>query len=490
MTPAAQPGSSPLLLGIYLGILLVVAASGAVVYAVQRDRAYLWYAVFQVGTAVHVFASDATGVAIFGAHGVGFAAVLHVVRPSSAGLMLLGSVAFAAAFLDTSRRSPIGHLILRALGAYAIVLIALTPLGLGVWAGRPIRYLGVVAPAAIFVLGWMALRRGLREAIFYLLGQGAFSLGVCAQAIVALRFTWVESSAAMALGSVADAGLLSLALVYRSIAMRRAHAALTTRLERSSRLATLGQLMAGIAHEINNPNGFVSFNLPLVERTLQAIEPALNTYAEEHPSFRVAGREVGDALEDTFRLIDHMKHGSRRITGLVDDLKAFSRGAPAGSPTTIDLAASVARAIVLTRAQAERRGVRVESDVSTALPRAVGWPERVEQVVVNLIVNAIQGADKPDPWVRVRAEASGAEARLHVEDNGRGIPAAQLGSIFDPFFTTRADDGGTGLGLTVCRELIHAMGGSIEVHSDEGRGARFTVLLPLASSADTSERAP
>lgn len=230
---------------------------------------------------------------------------------------------------------------------------------------------------------------------------------------------------------------------------------------RVERLALVGQLAAGVAHEINNPLTFVSSNLRHLEELRERGEVCdPQELAEIH----------GETLE-----------GVRRIHQIVRDLKTFARDDSSDGDTS-SAAEVVAEALRLGRPKLHA-GVRVIDDVPAQLSLVRFGKGRFVQVVLNLLTNAVDATSAtkaPDgPEIRISAKAQGDTVVLHVEDNGPGIPERVLERMFEPFFTTKPAGVGTGLGLALCREYVERVGGTISAENRDGGGARFIVTLPM-----------
>jgi signal transduction histidine kinase/PAS domain-containing protein len=248
----------------------------------------------------------------------------------------------------------------------------------------------------------------------------------------------------------------------------------------SEKLATLGMLIAGIAHEINNPNNFIFFNTPILRSYLEFLLPIVDEYVLLHPDLQVFNRPYAVFREDCFKLLGNIEHGSIRINQIVGNLKEFVRERGKGEYRRIDLKQVVEKGIFICQGRIRKTVKTFEVDIPEELPALCTDPLAMEQVVVNLLVNAIQAMDKEDSWVRLRiigpSEPDG-ELSVEVHDNGCGMDAETQKKIFDPFFTTKAAGIGTGLGLSITQRLVSELGGRIEVKSEKGQGSLFRVLL-------------
>jgi PAS domain S-box-containing protein len=242
----------------------------------------------------------------------------------------------------------------------------------------------------------------------------------------------------------------------------------------SAKLASLGELSAGVAHEINNPlNGVINFAQLLKD------EPVERTRFER-------------------QMIDGIIDEGGRIAQIVRGLLTFARH-DESEPRQINLAEMINNSIALFGRQFEKDGVRVEIDISPGLPPVRGDVSRLRQVIVNMISNAHyalkarSSAASEEKVFRIKAHAAekisagrsqGAVVRLEFYDNGTGIKHKDIPRVFDPFFTTRRDSGGTGLGLSISFGIVRDHGGTITVSSEEGRYTRFQIELPILAQAE------
>lgn len=241
-------------------------------------------------------------------------------------------------------------------------------------------------------------------------------------------------------------------------------------LDQTARLAALGTLAAGVAHELNNPLAAVSLNLEMLER-LMASDP----------------RRARMLLEDLKGSVD-------RMASIVGDLGSFSRSESSSIPDDVSVAAVIEGAVRMTRhATRQRAQVRVELE---DLPPVLGDARKLEQVLVNLLVNAVQALpddrDESANRIVVRGfRAADDQLSIEVEDNGVGISPDAIRRIFEPFFTSKPTNVGTGLGLFICHNVVTGMGGKILVHSSIGEGTRMQLLLPCrGESTPTTQPLP
>lgn len=251
--------------------------------------------------------------------------------------------------------------------------------------------------------------------------------------------------------------------------------------ERSSRLASLGELSAGIAHEINNPNGLILLNLPtLKDFVMEAIE-LLQQQDIAQPDLKLAGLNIQRAAEAFPQLLGEMEDSARRIKQIVDDLKAFSGQESFSQDDFFDLNQSAETAIRLTANHLKNATFHFETALAKGLPQLKGSAQRIEQVIVNLLINACEALTDRDQTIRIETgiEPDTKEIYLCVHDEGCGISSQHLPHITDPFFTTRRENGGTGLGLSVSARIIKEHNARMEFKSKPGQGTCACSYFPF-----------
>ena len=240
------------------------------------------------------------------------------------------------------------------------------------------------------------------------------------------------------------------------------------RIMQADRMASLGTLAAGVAHEINTPLSYILHNLSFVRARLDS-----DAHAED--------RELIGALRDA-------EEGGHRVRQIVRALTVFARD-DGDIRRRVDVTRAVRSAIQMARGEVRHRARLVE-DLAD-VPSVVGDDLRIGQVVVNLLKNAAQAIPAGSPEmneVAVRVFAAGdGRVTIQVSDTGIGIAPELRGRMFDPFFTTKPVGEGTGLGLSICHGIVTALGGEILVDSEPGQGSTFRVLLPAASAEDLKE---
>lgn len=253
------------------------------------------------------------------------------------------------------------------------------------------------------------------------------------------------------------------------------------------KLVSMGILVSGVAHEINNPANFIMFNAPTLGRICNGVQPVLESYRREHGDFQVAGMNYSECREQIPKMIDGIVDGADRIKRIVAQLKDFAHDSVALRRESIDVNAVVESAVQFQRRLIDRSTEHFSVHPAPDLPAIQGDYHRLEQVVINLLANACQALPSSERAIRVRtkSDVSKNAVVVEVEDEGVGIPEANLSKLTDPFFTTRRDRGGTGLGLSVSYGIVREHGGRLEYESTEGRGTIARVVLPLNSTEST-----
>jgi PAS domain S-box-containing protein len=256
---------------------------------------------------------------------------------------------------------------------------------------------------------------------------------------------------------------------------------LERQLLQNEKLASLGLLTSGIAHEINNPNSFVAFNIPILRKYLEELLKIVDRYAAVHPEYELFNMSYPELREDIFALLTNMEHGAQRISRIVGVLKGFVRRKDSGEIHDINLKELIGKVVTLCRPEMKRRVKTFEVLIPEDLPPLVTDPEALEQILLNLLINASQACDKQDSQVTLKVEhgrGHGDDFVIEVTDNGSGIDESLRDRIFDPFFTTKPSTMGTGLGLYICHDRVQALGGDLEVESTVGQGSTFRIVIP------------
>jgi PAS domain S-box-containing protein len=266
-------------------------------------------------------------------------------------------------------------------------------------------------------------------------------------------------------------------------------------LVQNEKLASIGLLSAGVAHEINNPLAFVANNLAVLERDSKGLLALLEHYQRCHdcldPAAAARAFELAQEVDLPYvranlpRQLARTRDGVDRVTRIVHNLRGLARTDPPRHEE-VSLPDLVEGSLELIHGQLKQHGVEIELDYDQ-VSRVCCVPSQISQVLLNLLVNALQAIEvvprAEGHRLRVRTRRSGADMVIEVTDTGCGIEAKHLPHLFDPFFTTKDVGQGTGLGLSITHNIVTGHGGRIEVESEPGRGTCFRVHLPLGEAA-------
>ncbi|MCU0805041.1 MAG: ATP-binding protein [Burkholderiales bacterium] len=278
---------------------------------------------------------------------------------------------------------------------------------------------------------------------------------------------------------------------YRELAQAHAELKRTqTQLLQSEKLASLGRLVAGVAHELNNPISFVLGNVHVLEKYLKRVRAYLDALHTGAPEKKLAALraelKIDHVMADLDSLLAGTVEGAERTRQIVDGLKRFA--APGREPEeAVDLTEVLRRA-----AHWVERGtgtkMRVEFDLPGEL-RAWGSASQLQQVAVNIVQNAVDAtASAASPRLRVSGRVERGTVRVTFHDNGPGVPAEHLARVFDPFFTTKSVGKGTGLGLSISYGIAERHGGRLAAANHPDGGAVFTLTLPTGAAAGARPR--
>lgn len=251
---------------------------------------------------------------------------------------------------------------------------------------------------------------------------------------------------------------------------------------RFEKMAALGQLITGVAHEIKNPNHLIYVNVPVLEEYIQAMEEILDQVSEKDSNLQLLNMPYEEYKEDLQKILDNMLLGSERITEIVSELRAYASLDDEGKKRPGSIHDVLEHVMTMVGKQVRKSVSSLELHVESDLPQVMMDPGGVEQVLTNLLINAGHATDgKDDAQIRVEVGRSARDARfieILVRDNGCGIPSDVMEKIFEPYFTTKQHDMGTGLGLWISHRIVEDHGGTLNVSSTVAEGTTFTIELP------------
>lgn len=258
-----------------------------------------------------------------------------------------------------------------------------------------------------------------------------------------------------------------------------------TQLLQSYKLASLGKLVAGVAHEINNPNTFIRGNIKIIDEAFKDIMPLLDHFYEDDPELKIARLNYNIFKENIPILVDDMVSGTNRIKKIVDGLKNFAKKDEGLLTEEVDINNLIENNLRITEKEI-RKHAKYRINLDPHVPTFKGNFQKIEQVMMNLLINAAQAieGDGGEIFIETEYNEKGGEVIIKVGDNGKGMDEKTRKNIFDPFFTTKRDKGGTGLGLSITYGIIKEHGGKISVDTGPGVGTTFTIGIPVVSAGE------
>ena len=250
------------------------------------------------------------------------------------------------------------------------------------------------------------------------------------------------------------------------------------KLAEAERLASLGTLLAGLTHELNNPNHSILLNVPVLRRAWQDAAPLLEEKAVSSGDFRLANVPWSEMRTEVPQVIDEIEQAAERIKRLVSRLREYAlKHRPAIE--RLDVNAVVRAVVELVGETVEAATSRFSLELAEDLPAVSGASFRLEQVVAGLVLNACESLSDRKQGVRIVTGRTAGGVFVQVQDEGRGIAEEDLPHVRDPFFTTRRAEGATGLGLAVAARIAREHGGTLDLESELGAGTTVTVTLPV-----------
>src|SRR4030043_191876 len=259
----------------------------------------------------------------------------------------------------------------------------------------------------------------------------------------------------------------------------------------SDRLASLGQLVSGIAHEINNPNTFIRGNIGIVAEAMETILPMLDDHAKKNTDFKIARLPYEYFKKNIPILLSDMQKGADRIMNIVSDLKKFARRDEGRLDEDVDFNLVIESSLRLVHNQVKRTA-NINLDLAEKIPTIKGNVQKLEQVMVNIIINASHAIEQKNNgemgniYIKTFLYNNNT-LHVHIKDDGTGMTNDVKKRIFDPFFTTKKARQGTGLGLSIAYGIIEEHGGMISADSWPGEGSEFKIVLPYQRLEDVKK---
>lgn len=247
----------------------------------------------------------------------------------------------------------------------------------------------------------------------------------------------------------------------------------------ADKMATLGILVSGVAHEINNPNNFIMLNAKIIDRVWNDITGILDDYYKRKGDFLIAGLKYSEAKGKMPKLMRGIIEGTDRIKAIVSNLKDFSKTDPGLISNNVDINVAIESSVMIVRNLIKKKTDNFHVKLSDNLPKIRANKQQIEQVIINLLTNACDALTERTKAINIESGITDDMLYIRVSDEGKGVSEEYRKHIFDPFFTTKRDEGGTGLGLSISYNIIKDHGGDIEFISQKGTGTSVTVFLPV-----------
>ena len=251
-------------------------------------------------------------------------------------------------------------------------------------------------------------------------------------------------------------------------------------LQQAQKMETLGTLVAGVAHEINNPINLIMYNIPLIQKIWTDFLPVLMENKQMEPGRKFGGFDYDFLADNLVQLVDDMELAAHRVTKTVADLKNFSKQSNVAEKAPMQINTAVENAMRLVQPTLRKSSVHINLNLAEDLPDIEGNLQSIEQITLNILINAVQAIDHSQGEIEITTGFQVKDGRVYIQiaDNGRGISPSISDKIFLPFVTDKHSEGGTGLGLSVSYSLVQAHEGEIVFETQQGNGSLFTVYLP------------
>lgn len=534
-----------LIAGIHIGVLMVMMFYNLFVYFSIKEETYLYYVLYILFIGLTQTTLFGYTFKYFWPNAEGFNNQVYIYFPALAGIF---GIFFAKSFLNSTKTTPfLDKLLGLAIIPYGAAIV-LRMLGFDIFSYRMIDVGGTAASVLAFLMALKLSIKGNRPAKIFLLAWSILLVGLVLFSLRNLNILPynIFTNYTMQLGTAIEVLILSIALADKINTLKRERESAqeealnvskeneriinnqniilektvderTSKLQKSNeelnvtlnklrdaqgllieseKMASLGQLTAGIAHEINNPINFVSSNISPLQRDIYDIMDVLTEYEKlkdvTDPATLKAELERIDKFKEDLDieyikseidlLLTGMKDGSLRTVEIVKGLKIFSR-IDSHDLNVVNINEGLESTLVLLNNQINP-DITLTKDLGN-LPDVQCYPGKLNQVFMNIITNAIHAVlDNPSPkeppaiWVSTSLEDEH-HVKISIRDNGTGIPEKVKSRIFEPFFTTKEVGKGTGLGLSIVFKIIEAHGGHIKLISEENKGTEFIITLPI-----------
>ncbi|UDQ97042.1 ATP-binding protein [Lentisphaerota bacterium WC36G] len=254
----------------------------------------------------------------------------------------------------------------------------------------------------------------------------------------------------------------------------------------ADKLSTLGTLVSGVAHEINNPANFISINSSILKKIVFDLEPILNFYYQHNGEFSVANFHCSSIMNTLDIVVNGLQEGVERIDNIVKTLKEYSRDHSVDRHHLVNINNAINKALTIMHSEIHQSTNNFIVDLYEPMPKINADILKIEQVIINLVQNACQALKNFNSLLRITSYHDKVinSVVVVVQDEGLGIKKKYLQKIKDPFFTTKRDAGGTGLGLSICAAIVQEHKGVIEIKSEDGVGTIVRLIFPVTESIE------
>jgi len=258
------------------------------------------------------------------------------------------------------------------------------------------------------------------------------------------------------------------------------------KLIQANKMTSLGLLVSGVAHEINNPNNFIMANTQLLERSWSDALYILREYYRDNGEFFIGGVPFSELEARSPGLFAGIRDGAGRINGIVTNLKNFARNDVSLENSTLDINQVATAAIAILHFELNKFTDMFHVELAENIPRVKGSGQQLGQIIINLLMNACQALPDREHgiWLTTGINADTGQVILSVRDEGHGMSAEKCKMIMEPFFTTKLDSGGTGLGLSICQSIANDHSWSLDFTSEQDKGSTFTVSIPVNANKE------
>lgn len=529
-------------ISMYVGIMLALFFYNVFLYFSVRDKLYLSYSMYILFIALAQLSLSGHSYFFFLYSKPMLFEISIVVFSVIAGGI---GVSFVRVFLKTKERVPILDQVLRIIMWFYFLIVPIRLVGMVALSYSMTDIAGLLGVVTVFLTAFILVVRKIRSAYFFLLGWSFFLIGVVIYIVQSQSQIDIEyySNLPMLIGTALEAVLLSLALADTINTLKKEKAKeqserllilaeneqlvreqnfmleekvrlRTDELEQAlknlqntqsqlvsqEKMASLGQLTAGVAHEINNPINFVSSNIGPLKRDIKDILEIIDFYRDKGSSefspesLKEAKQleedlELDYLLEEIDQLLKGMDEGARRTVEIVKGLRLFSR-VDEQDVKKVDLHVGLESTLILLKSSIPSK-VQIQKDYGE-LPLVECLAGKINQVFMNILTNSVFALTEhlntiAEPKIILRTRAFSDKVTIEIEDNGPGIPEAIKERIFEPFFTTKAIGKGTGLGLSIVYSIIENHKGHLEVISEENQGTNFKITLPIYQRTNSYE---